>query len=178
MKLALIVAIARNGVIGRDNTLPWHLPEDLRHFKAMTLGKPLVMGRRTWESIGRPLPGRTSIVVSRSAALKVPEGVVVVASLDAALQAAQRLAARDGVDECMVIGGADIYRAALPLATRIYLTRIDSDIPGDTWFPALDATAWHERELGAGTGSGAEALPYRFSVLERIGPPTTWSDAA
>ena len=119
--LAVIVAVADNGVIGRNNSLPWHLPEDLRYFKRVTLGKPVVMGRKTFESIGRPLPGRANIVITRSHEWSV-DGVSVVNSLDDALRLAADIAALDGADELMVIGGAEIYTNAIPLAQRLYLT--------------------------------------------------------
>ena len=136
-RLTLIVARARNGVIGRDGTLPWRLPEDLAHFKRTTMGHPIVMGRRTWESIGRPLPGRRSIVVSRQAGF-VAAGAEVVPSLDAALSLCE------GAEEAFVIGGAHLYRAALPRASRLIVTEIDADFEGDTHWPAPDQSVWRE----------------------------------
>jgi len=136
-RLTLIVARARNGVIGRDGTLPWRLPEDLAHFKRTTMGHPIVMGRRTWESIGRPLPGRRSIVVSRQAGF-VAAGAEVVPSLDAALSLCA------GAEEAFVIGGAHLYRAALPRASRLIVTEIDADFEGDTHWPAPDQSVWRE----------------------------------
>lgn len=130
MKLAIIVAAARNGVIGRNNQLPWHLPQDLKYFKAVTLGKPVIMGRKTYESIGRPLPGRANIVITRDLSW-CANGVEVVHSFDEALE----LASGVDVSEVMVIGGAEIYKAALPVAHRIYLTRIDLEPEGDAFFP-------------------------------------------
>ena len=158
--VSLVVAMARNRVIGRDNALPWRLPEDLRHFKAVTLGKPVLMGRRTFESIGRPLPGRTNLVLTRHTGWK-RDGVVAVHSLEEALahgKAAQELAG---------IGGADIFRLLMPLATRIYLTRIHADIPGDTLFPPLDDSQWVE--VDSRTFSADERNPYdmTFVTLER-----------
>ncbi len=154
VKLALIAAMARNRVIGRDNAMPWHLPEDLRYFKATTLGKPIVMGRKTFDSLGRPLPSRTNIVVSRQPDLTL-EGAQVFASIDAALSAARQQAQADGVDEVMVIGGDNLYRQTLERADRIYLTRIDSEPEGDAWFPDFDEQAWtlgSERAVGSGEG--------------------------
>ena len=142
-RLALIVAMARNRVIGRDNELPWHLPEDLRHFRQLTMGKPLVMGRRTWQSIGRPLPGRPSLVVSRDPAFAA-EGAEVFASLSAALERAGVLAEQAGVGEIMVIGGAQVYAEALPRAARLYVTEVHAEVPGDTWFPAFEGADWQE----------------------------------
>lgn len=135
--LSLIAAMAKNRVIGRDNALPWRLPEDLRHFKATTLGKPVIMGRKTWESLGRPLPGRRNLVVSRNADYRAAGGEVF-ASLAAAL------AACCDEPECFVIGGAELYRQALPLAQRIHLTEIGEDFAGDASFPELPADAWEE----------------------------------
>ena len=157
--------IKRNRVIGRDNAMPWHLPEDLRYFKAKTLGKPIVMGRKTFDSLGRPLPGRTNIVVSRQADLKL-DGAQVFASIDDALNAARQQAQADGVDEVMVIGGDNLYRQTLERADRIYLTRIDSEPEGDAWFPDFDEQAWtlaSERAVAAGEGYPAHA----YQVLER-----------
>jgi len=128
--------VARNGVIGRDGRLPWHIPEDLKRFRALTMGHHIIMGRRTWESIGRPLPGRTSVVVTRDRDYSAP-GVKVAHSL------AEALAACAGDEEVFVIGGAEIYREALPRADRIYLTEVLADYPGDVRFPALGAE-WHE----------------------------------
>lgn len=165
VKLALIAAMARNRVIGRDNAMPWHLPEDLRYFKATTLGKPIVMGRKTFDSLGRPLPGRTNIVVSRQSDLTL-EGAQVFASIDAALSAARQQAQADGVDEVMVIGGDNLYRQTLERADRIYLTRIDSEPEGDAWFPDFDEQAWtlaSERAVEAGEGYPAHV----YQVLER-----------
>lgn len=135
--ITLIVARARNGVIGRDGTLPWRLPEDLAFFKRTTMGHPIVMGRRTWESIGRPLPGRRNIVVSRQAGF-VAAGAEVVPSLDEAL----RLCA--GAGELFVIGGAQLYGEALPRADRLIVTEIDDDFDGDTHWPAPDPAHWRE----------------------------------
>ena len=136
-RLNVIVARARNGVIGRGGTLPWHLSEDLRHFKRTTLGHPIVMGRRTWESIGRPLPGRRSIVLTRNPRWAV-HGVERAGSL------AQALAMCEGAAEVFVIGGSELFAQALPLAQRLFLTEIDADFEGDTFFPPIDPGAWHE----------------------------------
>ena len=158
--ISLIVAMDRNRLIGRGNALPWHLPADLQHFKATTMAKPVVMGRKTYESIGRPLPGRHNIVISRNAAFAAP-GCTVVASLEAALRAAGAVA------EIMIIGGAQLYAEALPHAQRIYLTRIDADFDGDAWFPALDATVWRECQCEEHPPDERNPHPYSFLVLER-----------
>jgi dihydrofolate reductase len=130
-RISLIVAVARNGVIGKDGKLPWHLPEDLKRFKALTMGHHIIMGRRTWESIGRPLPGRKSVVVTRQRDYSAP-GATVVHSL------AEAVAACAGDDEAFVIGGEEIYREALASADRIYLTEVLAEYAGDARFPRLD----------------------------------------
>ena len=136
-ELCLIAAVARNGTIGRDNTLPWRLREDMRHFKATTLGSPVLMGRKTWDSLGRPLPGRRNLVVSRQVGL-VLEGAEVFASLDAAL------AAIDDAQRVFVIGGGQLYAETLPRADRVFLSEIAADVPGDTGFPSLVGLPLHE----------------------------------
>lgn len=144
MKLAIIVAASRNGVIGRNNQLPWHLPQDLKYFKAVTFGKPVIMGRKTYESIGRPLPGRTNIVITRDAQWSAVEGVIVVNSVEKALGEAQKVLgeALSPINEAMVIGGAEIYRLTLGVADKVYLTRVNCDVEGDAWFPSLDQDCW------------------------------------
>ena len=171
VKLCLVVAMAANRVIGRDNALPWRLPEDLRHFKALTLGKPVIMGRRTFESIGRALPGRSNIVLSTAPGFVPPAGVIVTPDLPAALGLAREIATRDGVDECMVIGGADIYRQCLPLADRIYLTQIEAEVPGDTWFPDIDPEQWREAERVPARSAADSGLRFFFMTLERLPAP-------
>lgn len=142
--LALIAAVAANGVIGRDNDLPWRLPEDLRYFKACTLGKPVIMGRRTYESIGRPLPERCNIVVSRTWH-ESPAGVTLKASPEEALVHAREYAARTGAEEVMLIGGGELYRWGLPRARRLYLTLIDAAVEGDATFPDWSRSDWQEQ---------------------------------
>lgn len=158
--LSLIVAMSRNRVIGHQNQLPWHLPEDLKHFKATTMGNPIIMGRKTFESIGRPLPGRENIVVTRNPAYR-EEGVIVVHSLAEAIKAC-------GDRDAFVIGGAQLYQDALPLADRLYVTLIDQDFAGDTYFPEIDwekdYTVVEESELKT---SSSNQLPYRFVVMKR-----------
>ncbi|MBK9444895.1 MAG: type 3 dihydrofolate reductase [Betaproteobacteria bacterium] len=156
--LSLIAAMANQRVIGRDNTLPWRLPEDLQHFKRTTLGKPVIMGRKTWESLGRPLPGRRNIVVSRNPDY-LPVGGELVSSLEAAM------AATADVDEAFVIGGADLYRQALPLAQRIYLTEIAGDYAGDAHFPEFAAADWREVSREAHTSS--DGIAYAFVLYQR-----------
>lgn len=166
MRLALIAAVADNGVIGRDNALPWHLPGDLAHFKRVTLGKPVVMGRRTFDSIGRPLPGRCNIVISRDASYR-PEGCRVLPSLEEALEVAVRVAQRDGVDEAVVIGGAQVYAAALPRADRLYLTEVHAAVDGDVNFPQVDWSQWSETDRERCPAAGESAYEYSFVVYER-----------
>jgi len=164
--VALIVARADNGVIGREGGMPWHLSGDLKFFKAQTLGKPVVMGRKTFQSIGRPLPGRPNLVITRDPAFR-PEGAEVFAEVEGALARARILAAESGAEEVMVIGGGQIYDLALPLARRIYLTEVHASPAGDTTFPELDPESWEEvrRDLPV---SGGEGQPdYAIVVLER-----------
>ena len=154
--LALIAARARNGVIGLDNRMPWHLPEDLAYFKRVTLGKPVVMGRKTFESIGRPLPGRLNIVVTRNPGWQAA-GVQVAHSLDAALV----LAAAAVPEEIMLIGGAELYRLALPQADVLYLTEIDAEFAGDAFFPEVDLARWRIDREEAGQRD-SDGLRWRF----------------
>ena len=137
--LTLIVAVADSGVIGRDNTLPWHLPEDLKRFKRLTMGKPMVMGRRTFESIGKPLPGRHNIVVTRDPNYQ-RDGITVVHDVAGALRAA------GPVPEIMVIGGAELFHSLRPMASRVHLTRVHGNIPGDVTWPPLDEREWRQVE--------------------------------
>ena len=161
MKLSIVVAMAANGVIGRDNQLPWHLPADLKHFKQLTTGKPILMGRKTWESIGRPLPERTNIVITRDPDYQAA-GCVVVHSIDAALRAVEHH------KEAMVIGGSELYRQVLPDVSTIYLTRVHADIEGDAVFPELDAGEWREVERTDCEPDENNALAYSFITLVRV----------
>ncbi|MGJ0534804.1 MAG: dihydrofolate reductase [Methylocystis sp.] len=146
LPLCLIAALAQNRVIGRDNQLPWHLPADLKHFKALTLGKPIIMGRKTWDSLGRPLPGRLNLVVSRQPGLQL-EGAEVFATLDAAVERAEQWARERGAGELMLIGGAQLYGQALARAERLYLTRVALSPEGDAWFPAFSEADWRRDSL-------------------------------
>ncbi|OJF92016.1 dihydrofolate reductase [Pararhizobium antarcticum] len=143
MSTSIIVAVSANGVIGRDGGLPWHLPSDLKHFKALTLGKPVIMGRKTFASIGRPLPGRPNIVISRKADFKA-NGVIVVASLEAALQTGREQAAMLGVNDICIIGGGEIYRQAMDFADVLHITKVAVEVDGDTTFPVIDASIFEE----------------------------------
>lgn len=167
MKLSIIVAQAQNRVIGINNNLPWHLPEDLRYFKQVTMGKPIIMGRKTYESIGRPLPGRTNIVVSRDAEYQ-PDNVKVVNSLEAARDLAESVCTVNGCDEAMVIGGAQIYEQALALADRLYLTQVHADVNGDAWFPVFHPGDWAEIGRQDFSADGPNPYDYSFIVLKRI----------
>ena len=158
MLISIIAAVARNGVIGRNGALPWHLPADLKYFKTTTMGKPVIMGRRTWESIGKPLPGRLNVVVTSH------PGVPVTCARATSLAQAIRLAESD---EAFIIGGARLFAEALPLADRLYLTLVDAEIEGDVSFPAYDRTAW--REVKRAVHVPDDKNPYRltFSLFER-----------
>lgn len=160
-ELVIIAAVARNGVIGRDNRLPWHLPEDLAHFKALTLGQAVIMGRKTWESLPerfRPLPGRQNIVVTRQSGY-VAEGAQIAHSL------AEALAKVEASRTAFVIGGAELYAQALPLATRLELTEVDLAPEGDAFFPAVERSTWQEVIRRNGTGSNG--IRYAFVTYER-----------
>jgi dihydrofolate reductase len=168
--LELVVAVAENDVIGRGNQLPWHMPADLRHFKSLTLGKPVLMGRKTYESIGKALPGRTNIVLSRSAAFS-PGDCVVVKTLDEARIAAG--AAAGAGSALMVIGGAEIYRQCLPIASRIHLTLIHARIEdGDTVFAGWRSAEWGASSRERHEADDRNAYAYSFITLERTGSST------
>jgi dihydrofolate reductase len=166
MKMSLLWAMAQNRVIGRNNDLPWHLPEDLKYFKRITLGKPVIMGRKTFDSIGKALPGRTNIVVTRNPQFAA-EGVKTVASIEAARDLCESITETDGPKEAMVIGGAEIFRLVLPMADRLYLTEIHAEVEGDTWFPAFDRNDWQEVARDDFQASGSNPYNYSFVVLER-----------
>lgn len=167
MKLAIIVAQAQNRVIGINNKLPWHLPEDLKYFKQVTMGKPIIMGRKTFDSIKRPLPGRTNIVITRDATYQ-HDGVKVVHSLADACELAESICLIDGHDEAMVIGGAEIYAQALPETDRLYLTQVHADVEGDACFPEYQHMDWVE--VGREDFSASEINPfdYSFIVLDKV----------
>jgi dihydrofolate reductase len=165
--LALVVARARNGVIGRDGGLPWRLRSDLQRFKAVTMGKPCVMGRKTWESLPlRPLPGRLNLVVSRDLSFEAKGGVVA-HSLDEALAIAREQAADDGAEEVCVIGGAALFQAALPRARRLYLTEVEAEPDGDVLFPTFDEAEWTERSAERVEPGDKDDHAFTFRVLER-----------
>lgn len=165
LPLGLIVATTENNVIGLDNKMPWHLPEDLKYFKRRTLGKPVIMGRKTWESLGRPLPGRLNIVVSRQADLTLA-GAEVVTDLAQAYQRGQEWAQQQAVDEVMIIGGAQLYQQALPMVDKVYRTRIHMQCEGDAFFPELDS---HWQRIEAESHPAEQDKPaYTFEVWCKV----------
>ena len=166
MKVTIIAALADNGVIGRSGSLPWHLPDDLRRFKSLTMGRPVLMGRRTFASIGRALPGRRNLVATRHPQ-QLPATVEAVTDLPAALGIC------GPVSELCVIGGADIYRQALPLATHLELTRVHARMEGDVYFPDFDAAEWRELARVEHAADDRHAWPMTYQTLERIGPVAT-----
>lgn len=158
--VSLIVAMAKNRTIGINNTLPWRCPEDLKHFKALTMGHHMIMGRKTFDSIGKPLPGRTTVVVSRNTQLKI-EGCIVAHSLNEAI------AACAGDDEIFVVGGAELYTQALPLANKLYLTEIQQNVEGDAHFPLFDMHQWREVSRETRQQDTPQPLSYHFVSLQR-----------
>lgn len=166
LPLSLIAALAENRVIGIDNRMPWHLPGDFKYFKAVTLGKPIIMGRKTWDSLGRPLPGRLNLVVSRQPDLRL-EGAEVFASLDEAIARADAWAREQGVQELMLIGGAQLYAQALEQGRvdRLYLTQVALQPEGDAWFPAFDEAQWRLSSDQPQVEEGRP--PYRFEVWDK-----------
>lgn len=167
MKLSMIVAVAENGVIGRNNALPWYLPNDLKYFKQTTMGKPVIMGRKTYESIGKPLPGRTNIVITRQSDYQ-PEGVKVVSSVEAARELAESVCLIDGQSEAMIMGGAEIYTLSLPHTDRLYLTEVHAAVEGDAFFPDYDKSQWQETGREDFAAEGPNPYDYSFVVYERI----------
>jgi dihydrofolate reductase len=167
VKLSLIAAVAENRVIGRNGKLPWYLPKDLRYFRAVTMGKPVLMGRKTWESMNRPLPGRTNIVITRQQGYQA-EGARVVADLGGAIELAESVAASDGGDEIMIIGGAEIYQLALPQADRLYLTEVHAAVEGDVLFPDWQREAWQEVSREDEPARDEDSHAYSFVVYQRV----------
>jgi dihydrofolate reductase len=159
-RVSVIAALAKNRVIGIENRLPWKLPEDLAHFKALTLNHPILMGRKTFESLGRPLPGRTNIVITRKPDYR-PDGCRVADSIPAALDLCAE------ADEVFFIGGADLYAQAIPLADRLYLTEVDIEAVGDAWFPDYDRSAFREVSRESRRSEKGDTLAFDFVVYER-----------
>ena len=165
--IALVVARARNGVIGRDGGLPWRLRSDLQRFKALTLGKPCIMGRKTWDSLPlKPLPGRLNLVLSKDESFE-PKGALACLTLDEAIEIAREQAVDDGVGEVCVIGGAGLFAATLPRARRLYLTEVEAEPEGDVLFPPFDETAWTEVSCEAVPAGEKDDHAFAFRVLER-----------
>lgn len=165
--VSMIVAMAKNRVIGIENRLPWHIPEDLKYFKAVTMGKPIIMGRKTYESIGRPLPGRANIVVTRNSDY-APEGVMVVNSVIDALDCAKRQAKAVGESEIFIIGGEQLYRESLPFAEKIYLTEVEIALEGDAYFPIINPEEWCELNRQEKVSEGREQLAFSFVTKGRL----------
>ena len=166
VSIILLAAIADNGVIGRDNGLPWRLKSDMAHFRAITMGKPVVMGRKTFLSIGRPLPGRTTIVVSRDRTFAAP-GIVVAPSIEAALTVACGDALRRGAERIMVAGGAELYAQTMPLAERLDITYVHRAVDGDAFFPAIDRGIWHEAARDEHAAAAGDDVPFAFVTYRR-----------
>lgn len=165
MRVSTIVGVGKNNVIGRANTIPWHLPADLKYFKRVTTGHPIIMGRRCYESIGRPLPDRTNIIVSRNPDFQAPEECILVHSLGAGLVVAQER----GAEEAFIIGGGEIYQRGLPLSTRLYITYIDVEVPdGDVFFPEIDTNSWALVSEESHQKDAKNPHDYTFVVLERL----------
>ncbi|GEA12486.1 type 3 dihydrofolate reductase [Alteromonas sp. KUL49] len=164
MKIAMIAAMANNRIIGADNDMPWHLPADLKHFKQVTMGKPVIMGRKTYESIGRALPGRPNIVITSNTEYTLPDASVV-SSPEAAMDLATTLVEKD--QEVMIIGGGTIYQIFLPQAEMLYLTHIDLEVSGDTQFPDYSVHSWTESETQSFSADDKNPHNYRFVTLTR-----------
>ena len=160
--VAAIAAMSKNFAIGKDNQLLWHIPDDFRHFKETTMGKPIIMGRKTYESLGKPLPGRANIVIT-SKPEQIEGDVITVATIDEAIDKAKQIATDTSVYEIFIIGGGQIYEAAMPQTQRIYLTVINQDYEGDTFFPKINPAEWDERIIQ----SAEEPVPYVIGILER-----------
>jgi dihydrofolate reductase len=167
IKLSVIVAVAENLVVGKNNALPWHLSEDLQYFKRTTLGKPIVMGRKTFESIGRPLPGRTNIVITGNPEY-FAQGIKIVSSLEQALELAQDIALVDDARELMVIGGAAVYAAAIPVADRLYVTEVHAEVEGDAYLPSIEWGNWVESSRERHMAIAPNPYDYSFVVYDRI----------
>ena len=162
----MIVGVARNGVIGNDQTIPWRIPSDMAFFKRTTMGKPVVMGRKQFETVGKPLPGRANIVITRQSGYQ-PEGVLVTHDIETALEEAHKIAEADGVDEIMIIGGGELYAQMMPRADRLYVSHIDLAPDGDIRFPAIDPAEWVIRDEPEVVPGPRDEAAYRVKVYER-----------
>jgi dihydrofolate reductase len=177
MDIIIVAAVAENGVIGRGNALPWRLKSDMAHFRSLTMGKPVVLGRKTYQSIGKPLPGRTTIVISRNRAFNAP-GIVVAPSLDAALACARGDARRRGAGAIIIAGGADIYAQALPHATRLVITEVHKAVEGDARFPAIDRQIWRESARSEQQAGPQDEARFAFVTYECAGNASTRRQSA
>lgn len=166
VRIAMIAGVAENGVIGSRQTIPWRIPSDFAYFKRMTMGKPIVMGRKQFETVGKPLPGRANIIVTRQEGYQ-PEGTLVFSSIDAALAEARNIAAADGVDEIMIIGGGELYAQLMNRADRLYISHIDLHPEGDVRFPTIHPEEWAVIDLPEITPSDKDSATYRVKVYER-----------
>jgi dihydrofolate reductase len=166
IRLSMMVAKATNNVIGRNNKLPWYLPNDLKYFKQVTFGKPVIMGRKTWESLKGPLPGRTNTMITRQPAYQA-EGAKVVATVDDAITMAENVAFIEGQEEAVIMGGAEIYALALAQTQRLYLTEVHAEVDGDTFFPEYDKGEWEEIAREDFPAEGPNPYDYSFVVYER-----------
>jgi dihydrofolate reductase len=166
MDIIIVAAVAENGVIGRGNALPWRLKSDMAHFRSLTMGKPVVLGRKTYQSIGKPLSGRTTIVISRDSAFNAP-GIVIAPGLDAALASARGDALRRGAGAIIVAGGADIYAQALPHATRLVITEVHMPVQGDARFPVIDRQIWRESRRSEQQAGPQDEGKFAFVTYER-----------
>ncbi|MBA3755155.1 MAG: dihydrofolate reductase [Nitrosomonas sp.] len=164
LRLSILVAMARNRVIGQNNKLPWHLPADLKHFKCLTMGQTIVMGRKTYESIGRPLPGRTNIIITRQKSYEVP-GAIVANSIEDALLMCEEIGTTDR--EHFIIGGEELFRQTLGVCQRMYVTEIQRDFKGDTFFPEFDSEDWEEIQRDKHFSDSDNNMEYHFVILDR-----------
>ena len=167
MRISLIVALTENRVIGLDGDMPWHLSEDLKYFKRVTMGAPIIMGRKTFESVGRALPGRTNIIITRNIDYSA-EGIEVALDIESAIKKASSVAGSQGKEEVFVIGGAQIYALALAQAERLYVTEIHQTCPGDAYFPEIQASDWREIKRDARGPETPDCPAYSFVVLDRV----------
>lgn len=161
MNLSIIVAFDRNRLIGKNNLLPWHLPADLKHFRTLTMGHHMIMGRRTFESIGKPLPGRVSVVITRQKGLEIP-GCIVVNNFDEAIKSCGTQ------EEVFIIGGAEIFKCTMPVASKLYVTQIDHAFEGDTWFPEISSSEWRQISAEFHPADEKNPWPYSFITYTRI----------
>lgn len=164
--ISFILAMDNNRVIGKDNDLPWHIPADLQYFKRVTMGKPIIMGRKTYESIGRPLPGRENIVVTRDKSYEAP-GCTVIHDIQDVVKLAMERSSNDNQDEMFVIGGAELFKLTFPYASRLYLTEIDHEFEGDTFFPPINESEWYIVSKEKGQKDDNNPYDYYFVVYER-----------